>query len=240
MDGDLTLPTLVRIAMPSTVSSSPLRALEDAFAALASGVAALSFQDQPLGLVRQELLRAGTPRAFQDMVWTFLVAQARSGDPRWILAAIGAAVPGLSRHARQLSSWRPQQAQDIEAELIRGFLEALARVDVGRPAIAGRLIDAARRDAARRCLPVQHEQPDADPGRWPDRHVVGHPDLLLVDAVAAGVITAQDGRLLAATRLERAPDEQVAAALGMSVTALRSRRHRAARRLADAIVAGTL
>jgi DNA-directed RNA polymerase specialized sigma24 family protein len=113
-------------------------------------------------------------------------------------------------------------------------------VDVTRPAILARLLWAARRVAARRITAGWGEQSDDDAAGWPDRHRPGHPDLVLVDAVALGVLSSTDARLVAATRLERTSDAVVAAALGMPVGVLRSRRHRAVRRLAQAITSGAL
>jgi hypothetical protein len=229
-----------RIAMHSTVDVSAFAALERSFVALSCDSSGLSYQDVPLVVVRDRLLYPDVSLSDQDAVWRFLVGRARAGCPRWVVGAAGMALPGLRHQARRLSASRPSLRADVEAELVSGFLHALARLDVRLPAVAARLITAARRAASQACAPLR-EVLDADPGRWVDtRPRGGHPDLLLVDAIAAGIIGEIDGRLLAATRLERQPDDEVAAALGMGLSALRSRRHRAARRLADAITSGRL
>lgn len=59
----------------------------------------------------------------------------------------------------------------------------------------------------------------------------GHPDLVLAEAVAAGVITTAEAQLIGATRLDGVSTEVMAARLGTSVDGVRKRRVRAEGRL---------
>lgn len=61
----------------------------------------------------------------------------------------------------------------------------------------------------------------------------GHPDLVLADAVAAGVITAPEAALIGRTRLESTPLVAVAARMGRPVGAVTMQRLRAEMRLVD-------
>jgi len=219
--------------------TSALRAVERSFAALACDFEPLELNGVPLARLRDQLLRPHASLTDKDSAWRHLIELARSGDPRWVVATVGMALPGLKRHGTALRRVLGADGDDIDADLVQGFLEALARVDVDRPGIAARLIWAARRAAARN-LPKPVERLVEDLERRPDLRPQGHPDFVLVDAVALGVISDLDARMLAATRLEKAPDDLVAAAMGIRVGTLRVRRHRAARKLAAALTSGAL
>jgi DNA-directed RNA polymerase specialized sigma24 family protein len=67
---------------------------------------------------------------------------------------------------------------------------------------------------------------------------VGHPDLLLADAVRQRIIGALDAELIGATRLEDATIADLAAWLGMTAGAVYKRRRRAELKLAEAIIDG--
>lgn len=216
-----------------------LRSVESSFAMLTSGVEPLALNGVPLPLLREQLLRRHTPLPDKDWAWRRLAGLARTGDPAWVVGAVGMALPGLQRHARILSRLPGANSDDVAGDLLAGFLDALQRLDVDRPAIAARLVWAARRHAQRQ-LPdvVAISVPGLD---WcADRRRPGHPDLVLVHAVRLGVISDLDARMLAATRLEKAPDDAVAAAVGLGLGAMRTRRHRAAHKLRVALTSGVL
>jgi hypothetical protein len=62
----------------------------------------------------------------------------------------------------------------------------------------------------------------------------------LLDAVAAGVLTLDEAKLIATTRLEGVPVDRVAAVAGERTNTVVVRRHRAEHRLARAIADGRL
>ncbi|MEV6964467.1 hypothetical protein AB0M47_05070 [Hamadaea sp. NPDC051192] len=218
---------------------SALRIVEASFVALTAEPDPLALNGVPLARLRDQLLHAHTPLADKDWAWQRLVGLARDGEPAWVVATAGMALPGLARHARMLQRVRGSDRDEIEAGLVAGFLDAVARLDLDRPAIAARLVWAARRYAAR-SQPRLAELLLPDFDRHVDHRRCGHPDFVLVDAVALGVISDRDARLLAATRLEQASDDAVAAAMGLRLDTMRVRRHRAARKLVTALTSGVL
>jgi hypothetical protein len=123
---------------------------------------------------------------------------------------------------------------------LAGFVTALSHIDLDRPFVVFRLRWAAHRGAyvwarERSVAPV----PDMDLVNDLDRQQpppvmrapAGHPDLLLAEAVADGVITAAAAAVIAATRLESRTLESVAAECGTSFQAVQQARDRAEHRL---------
>ncbi|MFI5916497.1 hypothetical protein [Dactylosporangium sp. NPDC051541] len=232
--------------------ASPLDAAERAYELLLQpptrlgfdgcGVAGLPQRLLSLRELRALLLHRQTGPAVRDTVWADLVGRARLDGPAWVIAAVGLAMPGLRSSAGRLAAgWRGDTA-DLDAELLTGFVARLSTIDVDGPRICGRLLDAAVR-AGRRfrdreqgldVLPLQAVGPVL-PARPFD-----HPDLVLVRAVAAGVIDADEARIVGATRLGEATVAQCADMLGISVALAYAWRRQAERRLADAIAAGEL
>lgn len=80
------------------------------------------------------------------------MVQARQWGPAWVVAATGIAVPGLARMAARLKTGRRGLGEDIESEMVTGFLTGLRRDDVDAPRVWLRLMWAAWRagDRARR------------------------------------------------------------------------------------------
>lgn len=112
-------------------------------------------------------------------------------------------LPGMRRAISPLVDACPGKEADLEAEMLAGFLNGLGRVAEGRPRPAGWLtgwaFDAAkqlvRNELAERGRPG-HQPVSAEPPK-----PYGHPDLVLADAVAEGVICGDDAELIGATRL---------------------------------------
>jgi hypothetical protein len=188
--------------------------------------------------LRTILLNPATSRAVRDDVWRELLVLARGDQPAWVVAAAGIALPGLRRAAASLGP--AYDCADLDAELLAGFLQALRTADPAGPYVCGRLIAAGHRAALRlRDADVRHTRAGTS-GFWsaPPTRPWDHPDLVLVRAVAAGVVTAGDAALIASTRLDQVPLVKAAAAAGISVVAARQRRRRAEHRLAAAIACG--
>lgn len=195
----------------------------------------------PLDVLRDVLL-AGVGTDVSDPVWRRLAGQARTEGPAWVVGAVGVAVPGLTRIAARLSTGFSKQADDIDSEVVAGFLHALRTDDLQPPRLWLRLCWAAWRSghAARRVEQTVELPHDLPVGSRTPRYPYGHPDLVLARAVTAGVITAEQAELIGATRLGDTLVEQVAARLQLSPPVIRMRRRRAERALAAAIRRGDL
>ena len=200
----------------------------------------------PLHTLRDWLLEH--PRAYpqRDAVWRELIRRARLCGPQWVIAAVGMAMPALSRVAGQLAAGYPGDPIDIDAEVLTGFLEALRdHHDVTRPApyaslcFAGFRAGRALRLAHQAHVPVEDVESFAAEARTPHRPY-GHPDLLVHRAQSLGLIDGDDVPAYIEVRLGRRAIEPIAAQRGMSVDMLRMRLRRADDRLADALATGLL
>jgi hypothetical protein len=102
----------------------------------------------PLVEVREALLRRGTAFRTRDAVMAELVGRARTGEP-WGTGLAGVLLPGLRAVVGRLARAHPWHAADLEAETLRGLLEAVQTVRLDRGRIAASLVWAARRHADR-------------------------------------------------------------------------------------------
>lgn len=222
-----------------TVSSLDLAG--DAFRALYEGPAYLALDtsltaDLPDRAVRldelQQLLLADASQAARDAVWAEIVCRARH-DETWQLAAVGMALPALRNVAGSLARGFDGDLEELDAEVLAGFLAHLAVVDVESPGIvtklrwtayrAGHAVVVAHRRAAEREEEISEEAVVSRP--------VGHPDLVLMHAVSAVAISQDDAELISATRLDNIDMERYAAQIGVSYNAVKIRRQRAEARL---------
>jgi hypothetical protein len=195
------------------------------------------FPDRPMVLaeVREWLLGpSGVPDEARRRVWSLLLARVQAeGGGAWMVAAAGMALPLLCSVASGLTLGLQGDPTDVHAEVLQGFLAELLILDPGCDRPIGRLRWAAY-TAGRTALAAQVGSPRpageacavGEPVR-PD----GHPDLVLVRSVAAGVLTAEEADLIGATRLEGISLRDYAASGGVGYVALRQRRLRAERRL---------
>lgn len=229
-------------------SLSPLDSADAAFRLLLRGPQPLALDGKQIGgtlpprtirldeLKRILLLPSAGART-RDAAWAALIRQARHDGPAWVIGATGVAMPGLRRAAGVLARGYGGDTADLDAEILAGFLAALRTVDISRRSIALRLRWAAYRAGA------AFRYADAGPGSPHDIPVVtaaasrppGHPDLVLADAVAQGIISAADAGLIAATRLESIPLTTAARHLDLPYDTARMRRSRAESRIARAI-----
>ncbi|GGN93930.1 hypothetical protein GCM10010112_82750 [Actinoplanes lobatus] len=234
--------------MPRTV----LAVAEDAFRLLTCEPSPLTFdgrpvtalpdRDIPVGELRDLLRRRTTDTVLTDAVWRQLAAHARELGPAWVVAAVGIALPGLTRMAARLSAGRRRFADDIDSELVAGFLHALRTDDLEQPRVWLRWCWAAWRAGLKAgqaddLLELPAEMPVGS--RTPHRPY-GHPDLILGRAVIAGVLTPAQAELIASTRLDNVLVEQIAAASGQPGATVRMRRKRAERKLVAALERGDL
>jgi len=235
----------------------PLDAAEAAFRALTTGprplalnpgrlAAGLPDRLMPLGELRALLLHPATSPAARNRVWAELVRRARGGDPAWVVGLAGVAMPGLRRAAASLSAaWRGD-TDDLQAEILAGFLSALRTLDLDdldRVPLASRLCWAAWRAGQKHaCASAAwaSRRRDLDSSGAGPALPWGHPDFVLAAAVRARVITAAEAELIGRNRLEGIPLSAIAAETGISHSALCHRRRRAETRLTRAITDGIL
>jgi hypothetical protein len=186
------------------------------------------------------LMHPSCPYTARDTVWRLLVANARSGDARWVVGAVGVALPGLRFKAYLLSQL---SAGDVQAALVEAFLRALRTADIDRPGVVSKLLSAAfsaARATLRATEPAASGENTFVPCSTLPPPPCGHPDLVLARAVHAGVLTADEAELIGATRLEETTLIEYAEATGQTRWALYKRRSVAEERLAAAIRSGDL
>lgn len=203
------------------------------------------------------------PPDARDAVWAELIRRAQTdpadpaasgrlvevsgaGAAAWVVGAAGVLAPGLRRVCDRLAAGWAGDRDDLEAEVLAGFLTALRTIDPDSGRLPSRLCWAAyRAGSALRHRDTRHRQrraagSDAELGTVAPPRPWGHPDFVLAAAVQVGTITAAESELIASTRLERVPLKDAAAGLGISRGALITRRNRAERRLVAAIRSGDL
>ncbi len=205
-------------------------------------IAGLPDRHLPLDDLRDLLLTPGLSAETSDAVWRQLIHHARNWEPAWMIGAVGVAVPGLTRLAARLSEGYAKQADDIDSEVLAGFLHALRTDKLTQPRVWLRLCWAAWRAgyAVRRTDDTLELPAELPSGSRTPRHPYGHPDLILGRAVAAGIITQPQADLIGSTRLGDVLVEQIAAQHGVSAPIIRMRRKRAERTLLAAMARGDL
>lgn len=227
----------------SDLSKSPFDTVEDAFEALCSEpcplvleegvVAGLPARSLPLTELRAVLLHPATDYRVRNAAISILLGRARVEGGRWTVGLAGVLIFGLRRAISPLCDVCPHKAADIEAEALAGLVEGIAKTDPGRDRLAARLIWLARNRA--KGLVAKELSEVGRPGRHLSSEVparpYGHPDLVLVEAVAEGVIEAGDAALIGDTRLGGMTLVEAADHWGMAVDSLRHRRRRAEARL---------
>jgi hypothetical protein len=227
-----------------------LAAIDQAFAQLtterptplffdAATVSGLPGRPLPLQELR-DLLQGRLYVEVTDAVWRQLAQQARQWGGEWVTAAAGMAAPSLTKMAARIGRQYPRQTEDIDSELLAGFLDALIHAPLELPQLWLRLCWAAWRGGL--CA-VTHEETveltwDVPSGSRLPHRPYGHPELILGRAYATGIITLEAAELIAATRVGGELIDILAAQKGITAPALRKRRHRAELKLRDALRAG--
>jgi hypothetical protein len=191
----------------------------------------------PLLALRGRVLLGGLPLAVTNRMWSLLVTRVDALGEAWTVAAVGMALPALRGLARDLGGRSAEGRVDLDAEILGGFLTALAREQPNSPTIFPRLLRQARRGGLAwigqqrgATTQVRGERAEPEECAAPPR-LSHHPDHVLADLVTAGVITADDAALIGATRLESISIHDLAAARGLTDAALRQRRLRAERKV---------
>jgi hypothetical protein len=183
--------------------------------------------------LRSMLLHPSARPSGRDRALEVLVERAQREGGRWTIGLAGVLLPGLRRNVASVCRRCPAVTDDVQADALAGLIEAVAEFDVTPGRIAGRLVWAAAGRARRRAdreLAGDVRRGELSEAGAP-RPPWGHPDLVLVDAVAAGVITTAEAELIGDTRVGGEPVPVWAAARGLADGTVRMRRHRAERRL---------
>jgi hypothetical protein len=194
----------------------------------------------PLRELRAILLHPAAGRRTRDAAWRQIVENAHSGSAAWVVGAVGVALPALRKMAADLGEGYRGDVADLHAAILTGFVAALHRVETSRPGIITRL----RWAAYRAGLLVRYERqglvavslPRAESA--PPPYPWAHPDLVLADAVAKGVLSPLQAELIGRSRLEAMTLKQAAAELGVGYQAARKARQRGEARLVAAIASG--
>jgi hypothetical protein len=233
--------------------ASALAAAEKAFTLLTTPPAPLIFDTRtighglpagmmPLDQLRTLLLDPATCDPARDACWHLLVCHARRWGPAWVVATVGMALPALVRMAGQLCAGHANRADDIEAELLTGFLHGLRHADLTGPAPYVRLCWMGWRQARQARggdIPAEIPELPEPGGRTPARPY-GHPDLILNRAATLGYLSDEQVELISATRLGHELIDDIAARQGIDASVLRMRRRRGELAVAAALQAGRL
>ncbi|WP_435593832.1 hypothetical protein [Nocardia sp. bgisy118] len=191
--------------------------------------------------LRERLWDPVTPMDEVDAIWVWLLERVRAEDEDAMLVCAALAAPMLSRTAREYATPSNTARHDIESEVLTAFLGHLPRVGLEEPGVWHRL----RWCAYRAMLKAGYQQQtgvtvvgdldrDLAPlGERVQAIVAGprHPETVLAQAVAAGVISEEAAELIAASRWEGRSLTALAAESGVSLWKLRKARPRAERAL---------
>ncbi|GGL42609.1 hypothetical protein [Planomonospora parontospora] len=244
--------SFVSTSHPNDGSSLPLDVAEKAFRLLVAGPRPLAVDGAVLGHglparaipvdeLRAILLHPSCGRTTRDEVWRHLITHARTHRGAWMVAAVAVAMPLLRRLTKTLSETLRMEREDLEAEVLTCFMEALERVNL---AWTHPLLRLARltQCAVLRTHPDREPQAAAEPDlagqplSCPD----GHVDLLLAGAIRQGILTADMAQILGVTRLENIPLSLYCRREGLDYVTTRKRRQRAEARLVAALISGEL
>lgn len=225
------------------MSSKPFDVLEASFQSLGAGPFPLTvngcdlgpgFPRRPVAVVelRAMLLHPSTGPAARDAALTVLVGRAQATGGAWTVSLAGVLLPGMRRAVAGLARAFPAVAEDLQADALAGLLDALGTFDPSSGRVAGRLVWQAAGRARRRLARelVAEGRKAAAAAREP-HPPWGHPDFVLDEAVAFGVVSFEEAELIGETRVGGRSLVAYAAELGVADGTARMRRHRAEGRL---------
>lgn len=183
-------------------------------------------------------LRAG-PQHVTDELWHRVFAHARAGESTWMVIAAGAMLPPMVTACARYARVPTQQIPDVESELLTALLEQVRSLPAGVVDVQYRLWSAVTNTANRyRYRQVRETSALAawDRSMVAASHSSGRgPVTVVAEAVSAGVVSPVEAELVARTRLEGAPLNQVARDLRLSYITARRWRKAAEGRLASSL-----
>ncbi|MEV6031503.1 hypothetical protein AB0L65_10165 [Nonomuraea sp. NPDC052116] len=238
----------------ASIRRRPLNQAEHSFTLLMQGPQPLAVDGAALGLalparpipldeLRTILLHPSCDRTTRDGVWRHLIEQARAHRGAWMVAAVALAAPMLRRLLKTLNEMVNAEHEDLEAEMLACFMEALYRVELSWSHPLLRLSRLTQFGVLRAHAVNQPEllsEPEMSDDRLALRYPSGHADLLLARAVEAGIITAEAAELIGMTRLDNTSLADYCRARGLLYCAELKRRQRAEARLRQALISGEL
>lgn len=193
------------------------------------------------GQLRERLWHPATPMAEVDAIWVWLLQRVRAKEQGAMLVCAGLAAPMLSRTASEYVTASHTARHDVESEILTAFLVHLPRVSVDEPGVWHRLRWGAYRAVLKAAIRQRTSVTvvgdlDQDLAALGERVRAigagpGHPETVLAQAVAAGVISADAAEVIAASRWEGRSLTALAAERGVSLWKLRKQRPRAERAL---------
>ncbi|WP_254126436.1 sigma-70 family RNA polymerase sigma factor [Amycolatopsis sp. CA-230715] len=205
-------------------------------------IAGLPPRPVPLDELGTLLLAEDCTQATHDATWAHLITRARIERGRWMVACVGLALPLLLRAAAKVKRRFRGDPHDLNVAVLTGFLAELHETDLARPAVLGRLYYTAYREgllalheAAGGPLPVDNPELhlELDPkSAVAPLLTLGHPDLVLAEAVDAEVITTEEAGLISETRVGDTPLAEATRARGLSYKPAAKIRKRAETHLA--------
>ncbi|MGV9613239.1 hypothetical protein [Nocardia xishanensis] len=191
--------------------------------------------------LRERLWDPVTPMDEVDAIWVWLLERVRTQDEDAMLVCAALAAPMLSRTASEYATPSNTARHDIESEVLTAFLGHLPRVGLEEPGVWHRLrwgayramLKAARQQQTGATVVADLDRDLAPLGERVQAIVAGpgHPETVLAQAVAAGVISEEAAELIAASRWEGRSLTALAAERGVSLWKLRKARPRAERAL---------
>jgi hypothetical protein len=217
---------------------SPFEVLDKAFALLVAGPEPLSLDGRlvrelpsrpiPLDELRGRLLHPSIGYRARDVALLMLLRRAKREGGAWTVGLCGVLLPGLRRAAMPLGNTLPGRVLDLEAEMLAALVETISAIPAKADRLAARLVwpavRAGHRFVARERGWREWETPHAS--LEPPLRVPQHPDLVLDEAVAAGVVTASEAELVGESRVGEVPLRVLARRWGVPYDALRKRRMR--------------
>lgn len=197
----------------------------------------------PEGLRAEIAARAALDES-ADPAWRGTVEHTRLGGEQarvWRLVAVGLALHGLRSIDARHQAKDITERRDIHADLVEGFLSALPRINLTRPNVERRLLDAARRQLKRgrssryADTPAELDwiaHPAAQPGSAPHNHTDALQDLADEATTAGRPLDALGLELIGRTVLDKQALADAAADLGLTLDAAYKRRQRTEARIA--------
>lgn len=173
----------------------------------------------PLADLGAYLTCALTDKAERDRLWRVVLERGRESvahAPSWRLAALGLALPRLihiALRARSRESARLVESEEITAEMLASFTDALRTIDLApetNDPIVWRLARAGAAGAQRAAdrAAAHHRRTAASTDQVPEPAACTHarpthPDIALARLVKAGVIDASEAELIGRHRIEQ-------------------------------------
>ncbi|MFI7640577.1 hypothetical protein [Nonomuraea sp. NPDC049400] len=236
-------------------NSLPLDVAERSFELLMCGPQPLSVDGGQLGHglparmialddLRAMLLHPSCSRTTRDHVWRHLIGQARTQRGEWMVATVVLAIPMLHRLTAALADRISVDREELEAEVLACYMEAVCRVNLAWSHPVLRLSRLTQFAVLRAYAPERPEllaDPDRNDGEQQAlTYPAGHPDLLLAQAVRQRVITAENAQMIGFTRLEGIPLSSYCRHRGWLYCTALKRRQRAENALYQVLLDGGL